>query len=216
MPLILKDEFKQVLSKLLNLHKESQRELYTALKAIKPAFSSKSVIAQISSQISSIEQSDLREIVFAIIILYRILDKNDLTSEQLTEEIIGSVDHNEEQSDSARVFLADILSIGNSLAITSKASEVIAQHENPLRSVRILTDLRPIFSIGNDPKISAGMVVHNLKLNVGLREESTSIFVALDARDIRALRDEIDRAIKKESEIKELAKNATLSYIDIE
>jgi hypothetical protein len=224
MPLIIPDELKQVLFSLFDLPAPQRSKLSEALRSIKPVFSAKAAASQIHSMADEIEQSKLEDIISAIISLYSALDRTNLTPKELAAEITSFLSSNEqpEKYKSAeditifRDFLAEVLSLDNTLAITAKAFDVIIQHENPLRSVRILSDLRPIFSTDKDPKMAAGMVVHNLKLTVGLSGEPTSMFVALDARDIRNLRAEIDRAIRKESEIKELARKGSLCYIDID
>jgi hypothetical protein len=219
MPLAMPETFKQALTQLCSLSVEERSALSNALSSVKPTFfplDKKAVLSQIPPDIQA-ATSDLEDIITVIVSLYGVIERTNLSQERLAEDVVSFIadqpDFNAGNRDLLTSFLTEILS-KDALTIVAKASDVIVQHENPLRSARILTDLRPIFSAGEDPKISAGMIVHNLQLSVGLSEEPRFFFVALDTNDIRKLKKEIDMALRKESEIKDLANSANINYID--
>jgi hypothetical protein len=220
MPLAIPETFKQALFQLFSLSPEERSALSKALKSVKPTFfplDKKAILSQISPDIQA-ATSDLEDIITVIVSLYGVIERTGLSKEKLAADVVSFIadqpGFNVDNRDLLTNFLIEILS-QDALTIVAKASDVIVQHENPLRSVRILTDLRPIFSTGENPKIAAGMIVHNLQLSVGLSEEPRSFFVALDTNDIRKLKKEIDRALRKESEIKDLANSANINYIDV-
>ncbi|MCK5135110.1 MAG: hypothetical protein KAR19_04920 [Bacteroidales bacterium] len=89
------------------------------------------------------------------------------------------------------------------LRMRSKAAILSTEYNKILRSTRIISDIRPIFTIDNlDAECS--FIVHQLKIDwYGKGDSFNSEYFALDLKDLLELRNHIDRALSKEEKIKE-------------
>lgn len=116
---------------------------------------------------------------------------------------MGGLKEGTPEAEAFRDFLLALMELENSIGVSAKATDVLADHHRPLLGSRILTDLRPIFSGKDDPRPIAGVVVHTLKLTSRAgRGEETTFYFALDEADLRALGETIERAMKKERALK--------------
>ncbi len=95
----------------------------------------------------------------------------------------------------------DTLQEDHPLAVTSKAEQLGAQHENVFMHARILTDLRPVFNSAGD-RIHETLVIQTLLVDYYDGNEPRRIAFALDARDVAQLRRLCERAEGKASALK--------------
>lgn len=115
--------------------------------------------------------------------------------------------------------LAAFFASDSSLAITSKASELLSENERRLcaENCRVLTDLRPIFPRGAIGHPNAAVLQHILKIayhdNTG---EVREFYVALDSDDLRQLRNILERAVAKEASLGQQLRQATITVVGSE
>lgn len=102
--------------------------------------------------------------------------------------------------------LSEILSLDETLGVSSKAAFVAMQAPRHLHGVRVLTDARPVFADDAAMPPSALVIVHTLQLEVHEDGDERDYFVQLDFDDLHELRHAVDRALKKERSLKELLK----------
>ena len=100
-------------------------------------------------------------------------------------------------------FLTEALGLRREIGVSAKALDVLVQDPHPLASARIITEFRPVFLEESERiTISAGMIVHSLKLSSFRSDGSQDdYYVALDCLDLRELKKVIDRAMKKEESL---------------
>ncbi len=114
--------------------------------------------------------------------------------------------------------LQRLMSMQQSLGVTSKAFDVMSQHGhtyvNP--GTRVLTDIRPVFSddLGETP--GAAVVIHTLKIVYHEGPSHKEFFVAMDINDVRELRDLLNRADKKDHMIRSILQETPMKYLDPE
>lgn len=84
----------------------------------------------------------------------------------------------------------------------AKAIDLRNAYEKILTESRVVSDIRPVFPDTDEvpAAVDAAMVNHTLKLNyyAGDRGLPGEIYIAVDATDLKNLRDQIDRALEKE------------------
>jgi hypothetical protein len=114
-----------------------------------------------------------------------------------------------------RVRLAQLLESKDSLALTSKALDVLTDAERVYYSARILTDVRPLFD-ESGRKIEASVIVHNLHIHFGKDDEHRDFFVLLDTNDVKDLRNVLDRADKKAESLQQMLRNVGLPYLAVD
>ena len=79
---------------------------------------------------------------------------------------------------------------------TAKALDLSYDYANLLQTTRIVTDIRPIFD--NDvTKIDAAVVSFTLRLSYDNTEGNHGLSIAMNQADVKALREQCDRALKK-------------------
>ena len=81
----------------------------------------------------------------------------------------------------------------------AKAIDLTYEYANLFQEARIVTDIRPVFNDddGDDMKIDGAVVSYTLRLDYDNKEGNHSLSVALDEIDVRALREQCERALQK-------------------
>jgi CRISPR/Cas system-associated endoribonuclease Cas2 len=102
------------------------------------------------------------------------------------------------------------------LALKSKAIRLQSTHDKIFLGCEVVSDIRPVYSLNGSPKIEAAMSFHMLHLEFHHEGERSTFYCALDSKDIKTLRDVLDRAVKKESAIESLLQDAKLPRFKVE
>jgi hypothetical protein len=112
--------------------------------------------------------------------------------------------------------ISTVLACHESLGVTAKVLDVRREYANVFCSARILTDVRPVF--GPDPTQTplAAAIVHTVRIAHHTGDSHEDFYVALDSADLRSLRDQIERALKKEASLKGVLGATSLKYLDPE
>ncbi|HWL08245.1 MAG TPA: hypothetical protein VNQ76_07570 [Planctomicrobium sp.] len=80
--------------------------------------------------------------------------------------------------------------------VVSSALDLMYEHENLLQSIRVITDIRPVFAKDAE-SIEGSVVTHTLRIRYDSREGDHSISIAMDEADIRELERQCKRALLK-------------------
>ncbi len=88
----------------------------------------------------------------------------------------------------------------DAIRAVSKAIDLNYVYANLFQSARVLTDIRPVFNDDSDDlQIDGTVIAFALRLNYDNRDGKHSISIALDESDIRSLKNQCERALKKSS-----------------
>jgi hypothetical protein len=154
--------------------------------------------------IPSLERSASEEILNAIIALYRVwASTGDITVDSFVadaSDAIATFDSTG-NSDEGKARLRKILDI-EPLARSLKAFAVLSDNEHDFHDAKILTDIRYAFRPDPDAKPYGAVIVHMLKVTYHQEAEHKSFHVALDGNDLKQLKATIERAEKKEQQLK--------------
>lgn len=93
-----------------------------------------------------------------------------------------------------------LLSI-KSLQVAHKSALLQIAYERVFASARIITDVRPVFTEEIDSLASA-LIIHNLKIEYWESGEPKEFYVALDAKDIQSMLNQMNRAKLKENRLR--------------
>ena len=131
--------------------------------------------------------------------------------------VAKNFDEKDPQADLIRRYLGKFLST-ESLIVTSKAFDVLTEHEHTVHDLRIITDLRPIFKESSleEPVGApvAAVITHTLKISYHRGREVAEFFLALDDQDIDLLKQLFARAEAKESSLKQILKKSGIPCIE--
>lgn len=102
------------------------------------------------------------------------------------------------------------LSVCDAIRTVSKATALEYDFANLFKAGRIITDIRPVFNDqqGESLEIDGTVVSHTLRLSYDNSSGDHDLSLALDMKDIRALKLQCDRAIQKAQLAKHLASEA--------
>lgn len=90
----------------------------------------------------------------------------------------------------------ELIAPGGLFAVQSKLGQLLMTHEAVAQEFRLLTELRPVFD-DSGTELKAMLLTNTLVVNYGSEASDRQILLAMDRRDLDALREQIDRAITK-------------------
>ena len=135
------------------------------------------------------------------------------------EQHLGGLTELGPDSEKLGLRLASLIAVPT-IEVSAKARDLWRANRETLMTARVITDLRPVFSDADGLKPAAGIITHSFVMRVmtsgGISEQSGSEAVhqiSLDLDDLRQLKDQIQRALTKESSLREWMKDAGLRCI---
>lgn len=152
-----------------------------------------------------------------------VLNENysELPADDLVKGVIGGLSRVESYSGWTtiekkllKIRLKKILADTN-VKLRARAWSLVLERPSVLRSARILTDLRPVFTEKNPAAIEACTVIHTLVMNVQEGTDTKTVHIALDTKDLASLSESINRAERKEKVLNALASRAGVASLQI-
>src|ERR1035438_229170 len=151
-------------------------------------------------------------------------DRRGIDSQEFADEISKSVlasaskdfDFSPEKGRILNSRLQKLLSFDKTLAVTSKAYDVLTEHAHTFCRARIISDIRPVFT-NTVESANGAVIIHNLQ--IGFHEggdgEHKEFYVALDTDDIQALKEVVIRAEKKTIALRSILKSSSVPYLEV-
>ena len=215
------DKFKPGFELLVRIESKTVEKLMAALSQALPFLRIEDLASAVASRVQVLTEEEVGEIMEAVISLYNLRDYSGASIDELTEGISQAFEEDEqlphiseEEKQEFERRLASFLNLDGVLSVTSKAINVVRDHERIFTGSRILTDMRPIF--GSDlEKAPAGVaIVHMLKIEYGDLQGEHEFFVALNAIDLEQLRQQLDKANKKAKSIGMMLNKVNISHLN--
>ena len=212
MVLTIPDTHKQSLKMLLSLSPEVRQRFLEAIRASKPTVMLPH-FGRLIGESAGIPVPDAVGYLSLLGSLFLFGEKRGLGPAAIAVAVAKSIDADgikDWSDDSEREqfvgFLTEVLGLRPEIGVSAKALDVLVQDPHPLASARIITELRPVFLEESEGMtISAGMIVHSLKLSSyrsdGYEED---YYVSMDCLDLREFKQVIDRAIEKEKSLRRM------------
>jgi hypothetical protein len=215
------ERHREAIKLLGDLDDESFSELYRILKEAPQNSQSEDDLTSRIGIVPKLDAAQISKVVRALVSLYRVRTKQEISAEQLTSElydVIREEGRNVVTPQKAPVFksrLSQLLSLTALDVIFSKASELQLESERLLCESRILTDLRPVFGSSPSAQPKAMVIVHTLKLVYHELGEHKEIYISLDSEDIAKLKQCLERAEVKARTLEEMLKAAGIKSADL-
>jgi len=216
------EKYRLGFEKLAFLDDEVFAKLLEVLKSSSPTIHIED-IALLAHKEYGIDITDSSDIVLAIKSLYPLREAEYVTEDQLVVEISKSLQEEStiELSDNTieqlQNRLSEILAIGDSLEIASKAEELRLEYANILSDSRFLTDIRPIFKkeIASNNGIGGALISHILRIKYENINGSQESFFNLNSNDLIKLYEQLRRSLEKEEVLKQLLIDSNIPHLDI-
>jgi hypothetical protein len=183
----------------MNLSPDESRRVVAALEKAK-SLNVRELTALVTAGLPSLAIKEAREIVQTLLSLYSARTGMDMTVDLFVTELLTAakqVQAREPQPlETLQKTLSDLLSV-RPLSMISKARGIHADHENTFCTVRILTDLRPVFDVDVREDPVGFVIAHILKLGYHHSGNHTTLHIAMDKVDIDTLLLALQRAKAK-------------------
>lgn len=221
MPLQIPKEYHDAVESLIKLTEESVDSLLDALKAAGPAISPRALAESISSSVPSIGVRSLTDLLTAIISLILSVTSREADQDSGMEVAraasnakLGKLKPDSKAETHFAARISRFLELADALSVTSKASSVYHAHRSLFYRARVLSDIRTIFGQGASIEPVAGMIVHQLEIDVGEDNAERFRYVAMNIHDLRELRHAVDRAISKEAALRKVVNASGLLFLE--
>lgn len=220
---IIPKEYEVGLAGLLSLSDSSVKELLSALESVSPSVRYKSLADRVAPKVSSIPKDELEDVIEVLFSLSSIRTAAEVPTDVFVADICEAVNESgspllEEASsrcDSFKRNFAQLLEC-KTLEIASKAGMLLREHAQTYCSARILSDIRPIFGESVEAVPIAATVVHTLKVAYHQGDELKDFFLAMSTKDVRKLRELLDRADAKAESLKTFTVASNTPFVDAE
>lgn len=99
---------------------------------------------------------------------------------------------------------------------SSKAEDLLNDYGNAFVLSRVVSDIRPIFDIDLNEEIKAAMIIHNLTIHYQSDNEPfhKNITLTLSPKNIKELREILNRAEVKEINLKSVLEKSNVVYLN--
>ena len=210
------------LAKYLNLSEEAFGSLVTNLENLPFTLQFMEPLRKAVRSVDDIPPGDASSIAEALISICMAWSTSDRARADFITDVVEGI--TESSSDELAQFreskeriwvrLSRLFDV-NTLTLAVKAEGSIFEFENILKTVRVLTDVRPVF--GEDGKAPQALtIVHNLRIHYHRGEKHEDFFVALDSRDLQKLIDSLARARDRAEALKVTLASTKIPYIEPE
>jgi hypothetical protein len=222
------EKFKSGFKLLISIDSRTVEEFIDAFKQAQPSRIN-DLVSAVTSRVNTLTIEEVKDVIETLISLYNLRDylqeNNDASTDEVIEKISQSVQNDEElnitdeQKQEFEKRLATFLGFDAVLSFTSKAIEVIRDHERLFTNSRVHTDMRPVFESDLEDSPAGVAIVHMLKIEYADLDGKHEFFVALDSVDLEQLREQLDRAERKTKAIELMLNRSNipyLNYLDVE
>ncbi|OUL34317.1 hypothetical protein [Nostoc sp. 106C] len=215
------EKYKPGFEQLVNIDRTTVNELINALSQAPPSLLVEELASAVASQVKALTVEEVEDLIETLISLYNLRDYFDAPINKIVEKISQAVQDDEElpnlteeQKHKFEQRLTTFLEFDGVLSVTSKAINVMRDHERLFTRSRVLTDMRPVF----EPDIEKGpagvAIVHMLKIEYADLNGTHEFFVALDSIDIGQLSEQLDRAERKAKAIELMLERTSIPYLN--
>lgn len=94
-----------------------------------------------------------------------------------------------------------------SLKVSTKAWSLLEENDKIFTDARVVTDLRPVFGDEAVAPLAATVILHTLRIAYRTAGAGEGVFLVADDADLRALKNEIERALQKSEALRKLVKS---------
>jgi hypothetical protein len=222
------EEFKPGFKLLINIDEKTVQGFIDAFQQAEP-LQINNLVSAVTSRVNTLTRKEVKDVIETLISIHNLRDylqeNHNASTDEVIEKISQAVEDDEEleiTDEKKQEFerrLVTFLDFDNILSFTSKAIEIVRDHERLFQNSRIHTDMRPVFESDLEDSPAGVAIVNMLKIEYVDLDGKHEFFVALDANDLKQLREQLDIADRKVKAIELMLNQANvpyLNYLDVE
>lgn len=216
--------FQEGFAKLLGLKDKELQELCAALEKTAPTSDPSDLAEQISPKVKTIPKKDVESIISSVGSLVIVQNTTRLSVDEIVENVSrviqeGKAENIKFGADNGDVFKKRLRKLLNtkSLHYSAMVADLITEFENVFLSARIVTDIRPVSDVAAEDSPKVAMIVHNLSIHHQKEgERHLDFFVALNSEDLQTLKEELEAAQKRETNLRSLLRQTKIKLLGSE
>jgi hypothetical protein len=167
-----------------------------------------SIMARTDGLITSFSRMQTHGIIAALISVVEIFENAKRNIEVFSKEfsesyLVSNPEATQEDVETLKRNLSILLKAFDNIRITSKARDVMTTNSANFRDARIISDIRLVFDDDLQESEKLAVVVHDLSIDHYKDGKKKTFFASMDLSDLKKLKDVLDRAILKDSVIRE-------------
>jgi hypothetical protein len=223
MKLIVPSQYKDGFAALLTYSESLLAKLEKAIEDIGPLGSMRQLSRKVAERVDR-DADEVADVLYAIGSLHSLRESAGITPLEMTRDLQKALSGDRDarlHSDGTgwkyvEAFLQTMVAPDSPLALTSKAAILRQEFDHSFCTAKIISDLRPVFRTDSERPLAA-MVVHQLRLTYHETSVQTEdFFIALTKRDLLELRTLVERALRKDEQLRKLAEAADVRALDEE
>lgn len=212
------EEQKPAVRYLAELTDEQAAELQAALESAHPAIAPAALAAQLEGQVD-IDREALVAILRTLLSLaatgrHFAIPPDRLASDVSERALEEGLISDEKSADVLRTRLDVLLRLNGAIGVSSRALNVMLENKNTFVRARIITDVRHLFSTGDDPQPVAATIVHTLRIESHTDDRHVNFYFAMDLADVRQLQRVLARAVLKEQALRKALAETGISILE--
>ena len=159
------------------------------------------------------------DVLDALLALRGQVRHGDLDASTLASAVAGMPEiglENEAEGERFADLLAHLLE-SQTIVTTAAAAELLVQNERSFRGARVLSDIRPVFAddVAEPPR--GAVLLHTLQVGYwGADGSAEALEFALDQRDLKQLKETVERALAKAETLKTFLESSGVESFEVE
>jgi hypothetical protein len=222
-PLRIPEQDQNGLIQIGRLTDDELDQLVSALSQAEPTVQFKELIAKISPHVTTIQATQLTEIVQTLVGMSSARLDFDSSVPEFADFVCRAMEQSN-NDDLKRVgeecqgFKRRITRLlgAEPLLYPAKGFNVMYDHDRLFLSAKTLTDIRAVFGSDLTEAPKAAAIIHTLKISYRQDDLEKNFHLAMDSHDIESLMDTLKRALSKAEGLKTLLNKAIVTQLDAE
>lgn len=218
------EEYQRGFVEMRRLTEQQAQGLVSVLKGEPPTLNRENLRSGIASKMSDIARSDVDEIIDTLASLYALRSSMGLKTVEFAGVVCDAMDESgaeelefgdgeDGERELFKTRLIQLLEV-DSLNVAMKANDLLYEQEHAVHgSLRVITDIRPVF--GDDPEEDpvGTVLVHMLKISYHDGRRIEDFFVTLDTEQVDELIGVLGRASLKAESLKRMLAGTKVPYL---
>jgi hypothetical protein len=205
---------------LAELPEDLFERLLSAIETSRRAIEPDQLATELTEKIPEISAGELKSVVAMLVSMYSALDYLDTSPEEFARSIGEAVSQNKLSGIDISATLASVLQSRlsqllstDAVSFRSKAVSVLREQNHAFCNSRILTDIRPVFEVDLETAPSSAFIIHTLRISFHRAGSIDEFFVALDKDDLANLQEVVERAQKKDDNLRKVLQHINISAL---
>lgn len=203
---------------LIDLPEDKRKILVESIQKLQIGEYADKILKDLSTRIGISEQNS-NQIIDALTGLLFVKEETSEKLEEFTKDILEaySIQSKNRNFDEKKLslLLVNFIRSSKNFKTTLKANHLRYEREKILTRSRILTDIRPVFDDNDGQIVQGSVIIHNLSLDFSENGKTKKLFFAIDSDDIREFQKILQRALDKETSIRDSLKNSSLKNLEL-